>query len=99
MTVLDDAKVLLNVNGQDALLNLYIRQGSTLIKNYLKIGSIDIETLYPDALLQYTIEAFRKHGLEGTKQFSQGSRSGTLIDGLSQNVKDLLPLPKIRAMG
>ncbi|WP_010236284.1 phage head-tail connector protein [Clostridium arbusti] len=99
MAILDDAKIILNVSNQDALINLYLRQGSTLIKNYLKIDNLDVEATYPDSLLQYTVETFRKHGLEGTKQFSQGSRSGTFTDGLSNDVKALLPLPYIRLMG
>jgi hypothetical protein len=99
MAILDDAKIILNVSNQDALISIYLRQGSTLIKNYLKIDNLDVEATYLDALLQYIVEAFRKHGLEGTKQFSQGSRSGTFTDGLSSDVKVLLPLPRIKLMG
>lgn len=99
MSVLDDVKTLLG-SDDEGVLNIYIRRGTTLIINYLKVDStVDIQILYPDAVIQYAIECYRQRGNEGIKQFSQGSRSGTLTDGLSQSVKDLLPLPKIRLMG
>lgn len=99
--VLDDAKIVLNTD-KDNLISIYIKQGITLIRKYLNLKNtnvIDIETVYSDALIQYVVEQYRKHGLEGTKQYSQGSRSGTLTNALSENVKALLPLPRIRLMG
>lgn len=101
MSVLDDTKILLG-STEDAVIQIYINRGKTLIRNYLNMkdtDTTDIELTYPDAVICYVIESYRKRGLEGTKQFSQGSRSGTLTDGLSNEVKSLLPKPYIRLMG
>ena len=98
MAVLDDYKILKNITNtnKDGKINLFIRLGSTAIRNYIHIdNSVDIEANYPDALLQYVIEKMNNSGLEGQKQYSQGSRSGTLNNALSSDVKDLLPLPYV----
>jgi hypothetical protein len=99
--ILDDLKVLLNVNEtKESILTLYIRKAKTLISNYLNSKStLDIETLYPDAVIEYVIINYTKRGNEGIKQFSQGSRSGTYGDDLPDSVKALLPLPSVRMMG
>lgn len=96
MAVLDDVKTELGIvgNNQDEKLNLYIRQGKIKISNYLNSSTaIDIEATYPDALFEYVVARFHRHGNEGTKQYSQGSRSGTFEDGLPQSVIDSLPAP------
>lgn len=101
MSVLDYVKILTG-STEDSVIQIYINRGITLIRNYLNLknnNTTDIETTYSDALICYVIEQYRKRGLEGTKQFSQGSRSGTVTDGLSSDVKALLPKPYIRLMG
>ena len=57
--------------------------------------SWNLDTQCSDALIEYAILCYRKRGNEGIKQYSQGSRSGTYEDGLSDSVKNLLPLPFI----
>lgn len=99
MAVLYDIKIITG-STEDTLLNLYIRKADTLIKNYLRLDdTVDIENTYTDAVIQYVVENYRQLGNEGIKQFSQGSRSGTYNSGLSEDVKVLLPLPKIKLMG
>jgi len=101
MAVLDDIKTLTG-STEDAVIQIYINRGITQIRNYLNLkdsDTTDIEANYSDALIEYVVEQYRKRGLEGTKQFSQGSRSGTLTDGLSNDVKTLLPKPYVRLMG
>lgn len=95
--VLDDVKVLKGYldTSKDALINVYIRLGADAIKDYLHCGDIDIEANYSSALIQYCIEKLNNKGLEGQKQFSQGGRSGTINNSLSQDVKDLLPTPYV----
>jgi energy-converting hydrogenase Eha subunit A len=109
LAVLDDIKILNGMNEGDAtkdnLFNLYIRKAVSAINIYLNmptvdsdgftINPIDVSTTYPDAVLQYVIEHMNKKGNEGLKQFSQGSVSGTYGSGLSDEVKDLLPLPNV----
>lgn len=105
--ILDDIKEVLGIyqidTSRDNLLNIYIRKGVTLITNYMNAPvtdpPLDVSEVYIDALIEYVIECYRKKGNEGTKSFSQGSRSGTYEDGLSDSVKSLLPSPFIKMMG
>ncbi|MFL0251405.1 phage head-tail connector protein [Clostridium neuense] len=102
--VIDDVKELKGWqdNSHDGKINIYIRRAVTLIGNYLNLGSnngIDIENTYQDACIAYVMEQFDRKGNEATKQYSQGSRSGTYENSLSDNVKNLLPVPYARMMG
>lgn len=103
--MLEDIKTVLGIDisdiTQDILLNIYVRKSKTLIKKYLNITdeTIDIETLYIDAIIEYVAINYNKRGNEGIKQYAQGSRSGTYGDDLPQSVKDLLPVPYLRMMG
>lgn len=104
MAVLEDVKTELGISGtdKDAWITLQIRKGTTLIKNYMNDPdnpAVDIEGTYPDALVEYVLLRYRKRGNEGIKQFSQGSRSGTYGDELSDSVKLLLPMQPIRMRG
>jgi len=104
MAVIDDVKVLKNINdsNRDNEINIYIRRAVTLIENYLNLGSnntIDVENTYQDACTAYVMEQFNRKGNEAIKQYSQGSESGTYGSDLSDNVKALLPVPYARMMG
>lgn len=101
--VLDDVKTILDITdtSMDNKITLYIRRADNLILLYLNDSTITdttmIETNYPDAVVQFVIECMNRRGNEGITQYSQGSRSGTYgnSDILSNDVKALLPLPKV----
>lgn len=57
---------------------------------------IDVLATYSDAVIEYAIEQYKKRGNVGMKQFSEGSRSGTYDNSLSDSVKALLPAPFVR---
>jgi len=104
MAILDDVKTLVGIDlldiSRDDLLNIYIRRGITLITKYLrKTVTEDIETVYPDALIEYVVQVYRKKGNEGLKSYGQGSRLGSYGEELSDSVKSLLPSPSIRMRG
>lgn len=103
MAVLEDVKTLKRINdtSKDSEINIYIRRGTTLILKYLNsaVSETDIQTSYQDALIQYVIECINKSGNEGLKQFSQGQRSGTYGNELSDSVLALLPLPTATITG
>lgn len=69
-----------------------------LYGNTTTIDPIDVLLTYPDAVTEYIVESFRRRGNENMKQFSQGGRSGTYDNSLSDMVKALLPQPFIRTM-
>lgn len=99
MAAIDDVKELKgwqNDNSHDGVINIYIRRAVTLIKEHLNLGvddTTDIATVYQDACTAYVMEQFDRKGNEATKQYSQGSRSGTYGDELSATVIALLPAP------
>lgn len=98
MAILDDVKTLKNItdSNRDDEINIYVRRAVTLIKVYLNLDSndtTDIANTYPDACVAYVMECLEKKGNEGIKQFSQGSRSGTYGNELSDTVITLLPAP------
>lgn len=98
--LLDDIKTVLGISeldtSKDSLLNIYIRTATTRIINYLKIDStVDIQTLYFDAIIELVVILLAKRGNEGLTQFSQGSRSGTYGSDLPESVISLLPSPRI----
>lgn len=104
MAVLDDIKELKGWqdSSHDGKINIYIRRATTLIRNYLNLDSnntTDIANTYQDACVAYVMEQFDRKGNEATKQYTQGSRSGTYGNDLSENVKNLLPTPYVRMMG
>ncbi|HBV88311.1 MAG TPA: hypothetical protein DEF42_17100 [Desulfosporosinus sp.] len=101
MAILDDVKILVGLDlfdiSRDDILNIYIRRGVTLITKYLRrTATEDVTVLYPDALIEYVVQVYRKKGNEGLKSFGQGSRLGSYGEELSDSVKSLLPKPSIR---
>lgn len=96
---------------KDDLLNLYIRKAKTLITTFLQIPTeaytycdgnviqpIDVTVTYPDACLDFVVQAYRKRGNEGLKSYGQGSRLGSYGDELSETTKALLPAPYIKML-
>jgi hypothetical protein len=99
MNVVDDLKTLTGQN--ESFLTIYIRRADTAISNYLNnnLDGATIEEKYPDAVIEYVTECIAKKGNESLKQFTQGSRQGTYVDGLTADVKALLPPPYAKLMG
>jgi hypothetical protein len=94
--ILDDIKTIIGLTdtSKDNILNIFIRKAATLIRTYLNCDdSVDITTAYPDAIIEFVMSELNRRGNEGVRQFSQGSRSGTYTNELSENVISLLPLP------
>jgi hypothetical protein len=85
----------------DALLSIYIRRAETAIGKYLNNGldNATIETDYPDAVIQFVLEALNRQGDEGVKQSNVSSVQNTYELGMSESVKALLPLPYAKLMG
>lgn len=101
MAILADVKTLKRISdtSRDNEINIYIRRGTTLISKYLNGSVSEIQDSYQDAIIQYVVECMNKSGNEGLKQFSQGQRSGTYGNELSDSVLALLPLPSATITG
>ena len=63
------------------------------------IQATNIETSYPDAIIEYVTLCYRKKGNEGLTQFVQGGRRGTYGSDLPQSVIALLPVPFVTMLG
>jgi hypothetical protein len=99
MAVIDDIKTLKPDNDlSDGQLSLKIRMAETAISKYLNnnLDNSIIEINYPDAVIQCVIEALNRIGDEGIKTSNISSIQTTYEIGISETVKSLLPLPKIR---
>jgi len=98
--ILDDIKTILGIEfdiSKDDLLNIYIKKATTSIINYLNVDiTTDVQTLYPDAIVEFVVITMGRRGNESLKQFSLGSKSGTFNDDLPNSVKTLLPYPSLR---
>lgn len=97
MAVLDDIKII-KPSIQENVINLYIRRAETAIGKYLNsdLDNATIETNYPDAVIQYVLEALNRQGDEGVKISQVSSVQMTYELGISETVKSLLPTPKIK---
>lgn len=54
---------------------------------------VDIQAAYPDAVIQYVLEALNRQGDEGVKASNVSSVQNTYELGISETVKALLPTP------
>lgn len=60
----------------------------------------NIETTYPDAVIEYATICFNKKGNEGLRDFKFENTAATYdSDGLTKSVKDLLPTPYVKMLG
>lgn len=103
--MLEDIKTLLEINdtSKDAILNIYIRKATTLIKKYLNNSNFDdtyIQTNFSDAIIDIVVNAYNFKGKENIKSITQGARSVTYADNtafcITDSVANLLPIPFIR---
>ena len=102
--VLDDVKILLNIDiadtSKDSILNIFLRIAKLKIKHYLNtIETLeDIENNYSDAITMYIVELYRARKVKSNVvSESQGARSTTYkvnVD-IPDNVKSILPMPCI----
>ena len=88
----------------DAALIIYKNRAITFIKNYLNSNydSAYIEANFEDAIIALVYNTYSSKGKENIQSESQGSRSKTYkasTFSISDDVKGLLPLPRVRLMG
>ncbi|MEA4926308.1 hypothetical protein SDC9_197773 [bioreactor metagenome] len=99
--MLDLTKELLGISiddtSKDSVLNFHVENAQLAIKTYCNIDQI------PESLNNTTVKLaifyYKNDSQVGVIQSTQGSRSKTLVDGIPQSIKDLLPLPRIKVMG
>jgi len=111
--ILDDLLVL--IDGDESLypiLTIYKNRAITLVLKYLNSSVYDatyIEDNFADAIIELVYNAYSVKGKEDIQSESQGSRNvtykitTTFADGatnaITNSIRALLPLPKVRMMG
>lgn len=87
---------------------IYKEMGIDLILNYLininvKVKKTEVETKYSSALLKLICNMIECSKTNNIKQMSQGSKSVTYAktEGfiIGDDIKSLLPLPRVKMMG
>lgn len=80
---------------KDTVLNFYISKAQTAIKRYCNIDDL---TGLDNQVVELAIYYYQNKNNVGIKQMTEGSRSQTIVDGIPQNIKDILPLPYIKLL-
>lgn len=95
-------------NTNPLVIDVYKGIAIDLIESYLKninvvVKKEDIESKYESALLLVLCNALEGKSTGNVKQMSQGNKSVTYGDNkafiISDDVKALLPLPRVKMMG
>ena len=97
-------KELLNIadSSKDNILNHHLNKASKSIQSYLNykdeefaLIEVDFQTQIVDLAMFY----YKNRNNQGIIQQSQGSRSQTIERGIPKEIKDSLPLPRVRVTG
>jgi hypothetical protein len=104
--ILEDLHTLLPNTDEytDPILTIYKNRAITFIKNYLNSNydSAYIEANFQEAIILLVCNTCSGKGKENIQSESQGSRSKTYKTVtllMSDDIKALLPLPRLRLMG
>jgi len=97
--MLELMKQLLNItdNTKDAILNFCLDKAVLAIKNYSCLDVIPEQ--YNNAIVDLAIYFYKNKDKIGITSMTQGSRSQSLVDGIPNAIKAILPKPKIKVVG
>jgi len=86
-----------NPNVSNEILTYYISKAELAIKNYSNIDTIPDSFII--AIVELAIYFYKNKDLVGIKSMMQGSRSQSISEGIPEEIKALLPIPKVKVMG
>ncbi|MBZ4664463.1 MAG: DNA-packaging protein [Caloramator sp.] len=97
--MLELMKLLLGItdNYKDTILNFYIEKSILAVKNYSCLDIIPEE--YNNAIVDLAIYFYKNKDKIGITSMTQGSRSQSIVDGIPNSIKAILPKPKIKVVG
>ena len=95
---------LLNITdgSKDNILNHYLIKAKKSIQSYLNYKDdefILIKDKFGTQIMDLAIFYYKNRSNSGIIQQSQGSRSMTIERGIPKNIKESLPLPRVRVVG
>lgn len=99
--MLETMKMLLGIDindtSKDNILNHYLNKTIIIILGYCNIDALD--TKYNDIASDYAVYLYKNKDLEGLESKTEGDKSVKIKDGIPENIKKALPLPKIKVGG
>lgn len=89
--ILDSLKIYLGLidTSQDSLLNLLISMAQDSIKSYCLLDTVPSPDL-DNAVIKLAAVYYQKRDANGVSYQMQGARAQNMIDGIPQDIKDLL---------
>lgn len=82
---------------KDNILNHYLNKAVSIVLGYCNVVSID--TKYNDIVADFAVYLYKNKDSVGYKQNTEGERSIQYEIGIPANIKQALPLPKIKVGG
>lgn len=98
--ILDTLKIILDVTDttQDDLLNIYITKATKTIQSHCNLDAVPSPDL-DEAVVSLAEYYYQKRGSNGYSYMMQGARAANLIQGIPQDIKDMLaPYRKVRSI-
>lgn len=89
-------------SSKDTILTHYLNKSKKSIQSYLNYTNeefILIGDKFETQIIDLTMFYYKNRNNQGIIQQSQGSRSFTIERGIPKEIKDSLPLPRIRVVG
>lgn len=102
--MLEVLKDLLNITdiSKDTVLNHNLNKARKSIQSYLNYTDaefIEAEDNFSTQIVDLAMYLYKNRNSVGISQQSQGSRSQSMEKGIPQEIKDSLPLPRVRVCG
>jgi hypothetical protein len=99
--MLEITKMLLGIDASDTskdnILNHYLNKAINIILGYCNVDSLN--TKYNDTVADFAVYLYKNKDSVGYKQNTEGERSIQYEIGIPANIKQALPLPKIKVGG
>lgn len=83
----------------DTILDHYLSKSIKSIQSYLNYKEEEMVGLFETQIVDLAMFYYKQKSNIGIIQQSQGSRSMTLERGIPKEIKDSLPLPRVRIVG
>lgn len=87
----------INDTSKDNILNHYLNKAINIILGYCNIDSLNAK--YNELASDYAVYLYKNKDLDGLESKTEGDKSIKIKDGIPENIKKALPLPKIKVGG
>lgn len=87
----------INDFSKDTILEHYLNRAKQSILTYCNVDILDIK--YNSVIVDYAVYLYQNRSNTGLTSKKQGERSISLEQGIPEQIKQSLPLPKIKVIG